>query len=1355
MENRREAGGQLKGGIEPDLSTTNKEDALHAYKSIDEITIPSQLQLDWLRFSLIRNDEGRKKPLRAGFLDKDNYQYNGKRLLRHLKRGHNYMVICGIGDLVVFDADEVARLTELNVLQQLPPTFTLKTGGDGRHYYYFCPGWPRTYRLFDPELMDKDDETESLHVADIQSTGTYVIGPNSIHKSGRKYEIIDDRKITTIEPSVLLKAIDCLNISKKKDKKNKQENETRNYDWGNDSRHNVSVTDIVTPEHARSRKGKNGREIVGVAPWHNSKAKDQGNHLQLNIDKNVWHCWHCFTKGTLVNTPDGLREIETLKIGETVVDKNGRPQQILNTFEREYNGEAYEIKSSTLSIKATRGHEILVDEMQNCKREYESYDMCSPDCARRYRKKRNGSCAGNGEPVRKWIKVEDIDPKKHVLLVPETKTCKKRCDIGTLIGWYIAEGHIVYRNPGGRSKPDKKYPSTEFTMNKFEYNNHNEVMEEIRKLGYKARRYDRKECNTSILYLGSTIVSRELEKHGRGAENKTFGCRLHEEETSDKILDALIKGDGCWRKDWEGRQQLTTISRKLAQETQLVLIRRGIKSNIYESDWHKNHRKNCQTKYEVAYNEKQKRCNSGWIEDGMWRMPIKDIKKINISEPVYNIETEDNTYQVPFIVHNCDSGGGWVELLAVREGIIPCRNAGPGCLSKDQYKQVMRKAEDLGLIEPWEPPARLCLPSTAVDGRRFITDIMAWEMTEDRALLKAPPREGKSHAAIVKMVRNGNGNYITHNHAIIDQQIRLVKELGARRVVWVEGRNQPGMCRLGRDVCGDCPLKPNEHDDMAIGHFDLENAAERLLREHDVLTKKEVPMDLCPYYALRYAERRANFCFTVVNIINEITPRRFTILDEDPTLGFFYPNSMEIASIKVVRGERHVKNNMVSLDVELKNILEHGKRPALKEYAKKCKEMMDVLESETPRTPEQIGMEIKKLLDGWKPKYRYIREEVMGEDSDITFEAMVNTLANLYIDNPVTVTQSRGGYKSIHILGDARHPIMNMEWIAKLPENAKILVIGATLAELFIKDIEGSIVEVKDFRYADRFTVVAIKSTEGKPNITELVKEIAGNEEAMARCPVLVLTGSKRSQSSAGNRIGVVHKSTNERGVGQKWNWFAGLPNLFYQNSVISRGIDIDWYNVLIAMDTNFAQPFWRVCDPLIADRIIADETTNSVLRISPTRRRDLHCAKVICIAEQDVWKVQYLGGRIIRSDASPAAIARSLIKSGATGVMEIDDGTITATSLGKDASNYSDNLNEVMKEEEHGFTSDSVDVATELVMKVLAENRNKWVNIEDLMQRTRLKESLTREALKKIHYQGRATLRKKGRNALWKLRNQ
>jgi hypothetical protein len=666
----------------------------------------------------------------------------------------------------------------------------------------------------------------------------------------------------------------------------------------------------------------------------------------------------------------------------------------------------------------------------------------------------------------------------------------------------------------------------------------------------------------------------------------------------------------------------------------------------------------------------------------------------------------------------------------------------------------MRKAEELGLIEPWEPPARLCLPSTAVDGRRFITDIMAWEMTEDRALLKAPPREGKSHAAIVKMVRNGNGNYITHNHAIIDQQIRLVKELGARRVVWVEGRNQPGMCRLGRDVCGDCPLKPNEHDDTAIGHFDLENAAKQLLREHDVLKKKEVPTDLCPYYTLRYAEKMANFCFTVVNIINEITPRRFTILDEDPTLKFFYTNSIELAVAKNVRGERHVKNNLAKIDTEVKDILEHRKRPALKRYAELIKKMTDVLETDASKTPEQLGMDILKLLEGWVPGNRYVREETMEDDGDITFEALVNTLSNLYTENPVTVQQSQGGYSSIYLLGDARHPVMNMDWLAKIPEDGKLLVIGATLGELFIKDIEGTVVEVKDFRYADRFTVVALKSNDGKPNMMKLLREISGTGEASARCPVLALTGSKRSQGRVGNGIGSVHESVKERGMGQRWNWMSGLTNIFYQNSVISRGIDIDWYNVLIEMDTNFAQPFWRVCDPLVADRIIADETTNSVLRISPTRRRDLHCAKVIVIPERDSWKVQYLGDRMMWIEADPETVARALIKLGVPGTMELIDGTINAASLGTEANGFSKKMKESLENIEHGYTDDTVDVAAELIMKMLTENRNKWINTDEIRQKVRMERDLVRQALHELNYKGRAQVKKRGRSMLWRGRN-
>ena len=79
--------------------------------------------------------------------------------------------------------------------------------------------------------------------------------------------------------------------------------------------------------------------------------------------------------------------------------------------------------------------------------------------------------------------------------------------------------------------------------------------------------------------------------------------------------------------------------------------------------------------------------------------PIHGHKnKKNEGKNNFSVNTQKNVWHC----FSCDSGGGWVEWLAVREGIIRCEDAGPNCLTREQYIQVMRVAEDEGLIEPYQ-----------------------------------------------------------------------------------------------------------------------------------------------------------------------------------------------------------------------------------------------------------------------------------------------------------------------------------------------------------------------------------------------------------------------------------------------------------------------------------------------------------------------------------------------------------------------------------------------------------------------------------------------------------------------------
>ena len=99
--------------------------------------IPDRLkQHHDLRYVLI--EKRTKKPSERKWQSERNYPADNPRLLGHLSSGGNYGVACGFGDLTVVDIDKEKLLGELGVLDKLPRTFTVHTGGGGTHRYYYC-----------------------------------------------------------------------------------------------------------------------------------------------------------------------------------------------------------------------------------------------------------------------------------------------------------------------------------------------------------------------------------------------------------------------------------------------------------------------------------------------------------------------------------------------------------------------------------------------------------------------------------------------------------------------------------------------------------------------------------------------------------------------------------------------------------------------------------------------------------------------------------------------------------------------------------------------------------------------------------------------------------------------------------------------------------------------------------------------------------------------------------------------------------------------------------------------------------------------------------------------------------------
>lgn len=149
------------------------------------IEIPDRLKDKNINFVLI--EKGGKRPFQLGWQNKQ-IRYDDEDLLSHLKLDGNYGVIGG-GEknllIVDFDNKEVQE----SLLPKLPKTYTVKTGSKLLHLYFFS-NKKDSYKIFDEDMNT---------LADVQGEGKQVVGANSIHPNGNKYEVINDVPIAFID----------------------------------------------------------------------------------------------------------------------------------------------------------------------------------------------------------------------------------------------------------------------------------------------------------------------------------------------------------------------------------------------------------------------------------------------------------------------------------------------------------------------------------------------------------------------------------------------------------------------------------------------------------------------------------------------------------------------------------------------------------------------------------------------------------------------------------------------------------------------------------------------------------------------------------------------------------------------------------------------------------------------------------------------------------------------------------------------------------------------------------------------------------------------------------------------------
>ena len=224
-----------------------------------------------------------------------------------------------------------------------------------------------------------------------------------------------------------------------------------------------------------------------------------------------------------------------------------------------------------------------------------------------------------------------------------------------------------------------------------------------------------------------------------------------------------------------------------------------------------------------------------------------------------------------------------------------------------------------------------------------------------------------------------------------------------------------------------------------------------------------------------------------MNILN----RKDIVIDEDPTLAYFFPDSPEIGRMKLVFNEIHIVNNLVHVlpaADAVKEQIEAKKRmtdrdKTLHRTIETIRDMSHELNKicETHKSAKQVSDLLQTII--LRDYRERSHDEILGVlsaldeyyhskgDDEIDLRQIVTALLVPYTKRLVHNMHSGNGYNSFHLIGDARTPLMDMDWVHN---SEKIVIIGATLAELFASKIDDHpvVINISKFKFDRNYVII-------------------------------------------------------------------------------------------------------------------------------------------------------------------------------------------------------------------------------------------------------------------------------------------
>ena len=336
----------------------------------------------------------------------------------------------------------------------------------------------------------------------------------------------------------------------------------------------------------------------------------------------------CFVAGTKVQTNEGLKSIEDIKIGDIVLTHTNTYKEVLN-IGGSIGKETYVVKAQgMIPTTTTYNHPYYVRS--------KSKDVLSSPTWKQAVEMVKGDYIGF--PINR-ISENPLNLTEDECLV---------------IGRYIADGHTRkdFRKEEGR----EEHRHWQLILSIGE----DKVVGFSNKYKLPHSMYKHTQSTNRAVFSSKRLVKIVEEHCGTRSDSKVFSQMLLNLPTHllSRVFEGYSDGDGCNTKQgW----QATTVSKDLALSLSQAIVKitgRGCnvtfctrpKTRIIEG-----RTVNQKDTYLVRINSSDKHA---WIKDDdiIW-YPIKNVTKTGINETVYNIEVaEDNSYTANnFIVHNCQS----------------------------------------------------------------------------------------------------------------------------------------------------------------------------------------------------------------------------------------------------------------------------------------------------------------------------------------------------------------------------------------------------------------------------------------------------------------------------------------------------------------------------------------------------------------------------------------------------------------------------------------------------------------------------------------------------------------------------